>query len=139
MKKIQCPAKRVDVQQLQAELTAAGVVYDTFGRFGCVVAYSDQLVLTVADDADAAMVRQVVAAHVPPAEKTDAQNLREQSARALDDVDADSIRTRAFVAAMSEILNDLASRIIARQSPRTWSLQQIADVIRAKINALVSD
>lgn len=133
-------ARPFNAVQLRDEIAAAGVSIDGIGVFG-ITPFSlagDQLTIRVADGSDENIVRQVFAAHVPPVEKTPAQLKRKLAARVLDADDAEAIRLKALVMAMSEILNDLASRIIARQNPRTWSPGQIADVIRAKITGLIN-
>jgi len=130
------PMKQTNPVQLKAELLAAGIPDWPEPLGDLAYAGSGLAVVNVPDGSDLEVVVRVVGAHRDA--RTPQQIKQDQSARVLSADDADSIRTRAFVVAMSDILNDLASRIAARQNPRTWSPAQIAALIRSKIEALIT-
>ncbi len=114
MKLVDCPIKRCDGLQLHAELVAAGVP-DWPADPADVIADGATIRIRVHDKADEDVVRKVVEAHVPPAEKTPKQ-MRKDMAKA-------SLRART-----PERIADLARDKIAYFS---------AVEARNKINALI--
>lgn len=101
---VECPFKRIDPTQLQAELVAAGVKLANSSMFGDVRAYPDKLLVFVAGNTNADLVRSVVAAHVAPPEKTQVEITKERVAKSIKELSIENLKLRTILSVVHNSL-----------------------------------
>ena len=157
MRKLVVPAKRINSEQLRAELIAAGVPLRAAPVPGFpwmdIIREADTLTMVIDSDSDQydAIATQVIQAHIPPAELTASQLKRRAARAALRDAD-----DRTLIAVRSGLrviyqnlteartaINQLRSQLVAAGLPltvqplinRTWD--QALAAVEQQIDAEV--
>jgi hypothetical protein len=144
MRILSFPKKRVRSKLLTQELITAGVPMRTppqIREIGSDVYGGGEVISVVIDTTERnsaydLLVLQVFNEHNPPADLTPAQIKRQRLSASLNADDEEGIFRRALVMTLSDLQNDNAARIAARQNLRTITPKQLADAIRANIDSL---
>jgi hypothetical protein len=136
MIRVLVPAKQLDLVLLKEELIAAGVPSWAKDLVASYVG-DGKLALVLPNGADSTIVATVVTAHKDL--RTPVQIKRADAAAVVDSDEAAAVFRKALVLSLSDMFNDLATRLIAKQNPRSWSPQQIRALLRAKIAELLPE